>query len=328
MARPQVPYQIIREYRLSGAKDSKADSQVVAEVNFKPPSSEGYTIERYSGSGRGQQLVRSVLDHEIEVSSKNNKDRSAISRNNYTFTYIGEACSTGNSCYVLGLKPKRTDKDLISGQVWVDKHSFLIRQIQGDVEKTPSWWLKKVRITLVFADLEGTWVQKSMEAVAEVRLVGTHTLTSRILDYRKESQVAASPVAGTGVSKIVATKREEWNRELCFSSGKRGRDVPATAGRCRRYSFSRMNYSSARLQNRIRYAGCIYCRLDIVSSQNVRAFENQRGLRRKRSVKSALGRNILSAFLPSVRPINDFREVPASSGNPAACSSSKRASSG
>ncbi len=195
-ARSQVSYQIIREYRLSGAKDSKADSTVVAEVNFQPPSSEGYTIQRYSGSGRGQQLVRSVLDHEIEVSSKNNKDRSAISRNNYTFTYIGDAALDGQSCYVLGLKPKRTDKDLIYGQVWVDKHSFLIRQIQGDVEKTPSWWLKKVHITLAFTDLEGTWVQKSMEAVADVRLVGTHTLTSRILDYRKESQVARAPFAG------------------------------------------------------------------------------------------------------------------------------------
>ena len=193
MAVPQVPYQIIREYRLSGAKDSKADSEVVAAVNFKPPDSEGYKIERYSGSGRGQQLVRSVLDHEIEVSSKNNKDRSAISRDNYTFTYIGEATLDGQSCYVLGLKPKRADKDLVSGQVWVDKHSFLIRQIQGDVEKTPSWWLKKVHITLAFTDLEGTWVQKSMEAIADVRLVGTHTLTSRILDYRRENEVAATP---------------------------------------------------------------------------------------------------------------------------------------
>lgn len=197
MASPRVPYQIIREYRLSGAKDSKADSQVVAEVNFKPPASEGYRIEKYSGSSRGQQLVRSVLDHEVEVTSKDkDKERSAISRDNYTFNYVGEAMLDGQSCYVLGLKPKRTDKDLISGQVWVDKRSFLIRQIQGDVEKTPSWWLKKVHITLAFTDLEGTWVQKSMEAVADVRLVGTHTLTSRILDYRKASEVAETPFVG------------------------------------------------------------------------------------------------------------------------------------
>jgi hypothetical protein len=90
----------------------------------------------------------------------------------------------------LGLKPRRKEKDLISGEVWVDKHSFFVRQIEGEVAKTPSWWLTKVRVKLVFADLQGTWLQISMEAVADVRIVGPHTLTSRILDYRGADVVA------------------------------------------------------------------------------------------------------------------------------------------
>src|SRR6202035_1799184 len=43
-------YQVIREYRLFGAKDSKANSEVVAEVNFRPPASRGYRIQKSSGS--------------------------------------------------------------------------------------------------------------------------------------------------------------------------------------------------------------------------------------------------------------------------------------
>jgi hypothetical protein len=194
--RPPASYQIIREYRLFGAKDSKADSEVVAEINFRPPASKGYAIQRSSGSSRGPQLVRRILDHEVAATSKDNKASSAISSDNYAFNYIGEATLDGQSCYVLGLKPKRTENDLISGEVWIDKHSFLIRQIQGEVEKTPSWWLTKVRVKLVFADLEGVWVQTSMEATADVRIVGAHTLTSRILDYRREEEVAATPLPG------------------------------------------------------------------------------------------------------------------------------------
>jgi hypothetical protein len=194
--RPPASYQIIREYRLFGAKDSKADSEVVAEINFRPPASKGYAIQRSSGSSRGPQLVRRILDHEVAATSKDNKASSAISSDNYAFNYIGEATLDGQSCYVLGLKPKRTENDLISGQVWVDKHSFLVRQIQGEAEKTPSWWLTKVRIKLVFADLGGVWVQTSMEATADVRIVGAHTLTSRILDYRREEEVAATPLPG------------------------------------------------------------------------------------------------------------------------------------
>jgi hypothetical protein len=193
-ARPQASYQIIREYRLFGARNSKADSEVVAEVNFKPPASKGYRIQKSSGSNRGQQLVRSILDREVEAASKNSKASNAISTDNYIFNYVGEATLDGHPCYVLGLKPKRREKELISGEVWVDKHSFFVRQIEGEVEKTPSWWLKNVRLKLVFADLEGIWVQTSMDAVADVRLVGAHTLTSRILDYRREDQVAAIPI--------------------------------------------------------------------------------------------------------------------------------------
>ena len=192
---PQASYQVIREYRLFGAKDSKANSEVVAEVNFRPPASKGYRIQKSSGSNRGQQVVRRILDREVEATSRNsnNKDSSAISRDNYTFNYIGEATVDGQSCYVLGLKPKRAASDLIAGQAWVDQHSFLVRLVDGEVEKTPSWWLKKVHVKLVFADLDGIWVQTGMEANADVRIVGAHTLTSRILDYRRADEVAATP---------------------------------------------------------------------------------------------------------------------------------------
>jgi outer membrane lipoprotein-sorting protein len=200
-ARPQSSYLVVREYRLFGAKDSKADSEVVAEVSFRPPASKGYRIQRSSGSNRGQQLVRNILDHEVEAASKNSKASIAISSDNYIFNYIGEATLDGEPCYVLGLKPKRKEKDLVAGQAWIDKQSFFVRQIEGDVEKTPSWWLKKVHVKLVFGDLEGIWVQTSMEAKADVRIVGAHTLTSRILDYRREDQVAATPVPSSTARK-------------------------------------------------------------------------------------------------------------------------------
>ena len=187
---PHTSYQVIREYRLFGAKDSKADSEVVAEINFRPPAFRDYTIQRSSGSSRGPQLVRRILDHEVKATSQDNRAGSAISSDNYIFSYLGEATLDGKPCYVLALKPKRSADNLISGQAWVDKSSFLIRQIQGEVEKTPSWWLKAVRVKLVFADLDGIWVQKSMEATADVRMVGSHTLTSRLLDYRREHEVA------------------------------------------------------------------------------------------------------------------------------------------
>jgi hypothetical protein len=185
----EFSYQAIREYRLSGANTSKADSDVVAEVNFRLPANTGYRIQKASGSHRGLQIVQSVLDHEVAATSSGNQAR-ALTRKNYDFTYIGETVLDGQPCYRLGLRPKRKEKELISGEAWIDKHSFFVRQVEGEVAKIPSWWLKSVRVKLVFAEIEGTWLQTSMEAVADVRIVGPHTLSSRILDFHGEAEVA------------------------------------------------------------------------------------------------------------------------------------------
>jgi len=192
LLRPRISYRVIRDYHLFAANDSKDNSDVVAEVEFRPPASKDYRIQTSSGSNRGQQVIRRVLDHEVEAASHGNQSRAALSRDNYDFTYIGEATLDSHSCYRLGLKPKRNDTNLILGEIWVDKHSFFVRQIEGEIAKTPSWWLKKVHMKLVFAEFEGAWLQTRMEAVADVRIVGLHTLTSRILDYRGADEVAST----------------------------------------------------------------------------------------------------------------------------------------
>ena len=87
----------------------------------------------------------------------------------------------------------------------MDKHSLLVRHIEGEVAKTPSWWLKTVRVKLAFAYLEGTWLQTNMEAVADVRFVGPHTLTSRVLDYRG-AEVVASRLPIRSVSHVAERK--------------------------------------------------------------------------------------------------------------------------
>jgi hypothetical protein len=189
-ARVPVPYQVIREYSLFGMKSSSANAEVLAQVNFTPPTSKDYSIQNWSGTTRGKQIVQRVLDHETKA-SKGNNARTAITMDNYDFALIGDGVSEGRPCYVIGLKPKRKEQDLISGSAWVDKSSFSILQIEGEAAKAPSWWLKSVRIKMSFVDFSGAWLQTSMEAVADVRLLGFYTLKSRLLDYRGSDMSAS-----------------------------------------------------------------------------------------------------------------------------------------
>ena len=213
---PGASYQVIREYQLFGADDAKVKSDVVAEIDFRPPASKDYRIQKASGNNRGEEVVRRLLEHEVEAASGSKKFRTALNRDNYDFSYKGEAILDGQPCYVLELKPRRKETELVSGEAWIDEHAFLVRQIEGEVAKTPSWWLKKVHVKLTFADVSGTWLQTHMEAVADVRVVGSHTLTSRLLDYR------GAPVLASGSSghKSEAGKRRAIQevRSLSLSS--------------------------------------------------------------------------------------------------------------
>ena len=105
-------------------------------------------------------------------------DSNSVTRENYVFSEVAEGVLDGSSYYLLKLTPKSPKQpELISGQVWVDKKSFLIRRIEGGV-KSPSWWVKKIRVRFDFDSAQGMWVLNNMEAVADVRYLGARKLTS------------------------------------------------------------------------------------------------------------------------------------------------------
>src|SRR5208282_939280 len=54
--------------------------------------------------------------------------------------------------YLLRMIPKRKEKNLLSGLVWVDTKTFRIQRIEGTPTKKPSWWLKNLDITLQYTD--------------------------------------------------------------------------------------------------------------------------------------------------------------------------------
>jgi outer membrane lipoprotein-sorting protein len=192
---PSNPYEMIREYHLSRTKRSNGDSRdsdVVVAVEFRPPRSKDYWIQKSTGDSRGVKVVRRILDHEMEDTAKGTQFGTAsLSPENYDFSYVGEEAIDGQPCYRLALKPRRKETYLVAGDAWLDKRSFLVRRIEGELAKSPSWWLKNVKVTLSFAELEGAWLQTGMQALADVRVLGPYTLSSTMLDFRGFDVVAS-----------------------------------------------------------------------------------------------------------------------------------------
>jgi hypothetical protein len=216
-ANPQTSYQVIRQYQLLGGSSSRVSSTVVAEVDYSPPDRETYVIQEHSGSGRGEEVVRRILDHETALIAGGPASRSGalLTRDNYAFVDLGEGMLQGRTFYLVGLAPKRKEKELIVGRAWVDKNTFLVRRVEGELAKSPSWLLKKVSVRLDFSEVSGVWLQSAMEATADARFVGSQTLQAQTLDCRK-ADVVANRVAPTNAR----TTHRGVPAELLFPSRK------------------------------------------------------------------------------------------------------------
>ena len=195
-------YIVTRDYKLFGKDESKAKSEVIADVAFVPPNSKKYTIQETNGSGLGQILVRRMLANEAEVA----KDyvSTDLSADNYDFRYIREADVSGQRCYVLELLPRRKEKHLLHGDIWVDANTYLLHRFEGELAKTPSWWVRDVSVTFVYGDVGGMWLQTAMEAAADVRILGRSTMVSRDLKYKITELVAAASSVQTNFLELVS----------------------------------------------------------------------------------------------------------------------------
>jgi hypothetical protein len=130
----------------------------------------------------GESIVRRMLEGQMAFAKDSGS--TDISRGNYDFRFIREEDVNGHHCYVLELLPRRKAKNLLRGNIWVDANTYLIHRVEGEPEKSSSWWLRDVRIVLLFGYVGEMWMQTSSESTANVRIVGQYKMISQDVSYK------------------------------------------------------------------------------------------------------------------------------------------------
>jgi len=176
------PYVVTVDYKLFGKEAVVPTSQIIAELNFVPPYLKSYAIRRASGNHIGETIVRRMLEGQMAFAKDSGS--TDISQDNYDFRFIREEDVNGRHCYVLELLPLRKAKNLLRGNIWVDANTYLIHRIEGEPVKSSSWWLRDVRIVLLFGYIGEMWMQTSSESTADVRIVGQYKMISQDLSYK------------------------------------------------------------------------------------------------------------------------------------------------
>jgi len=185
------PYEVTREYKVFQEDNPMPVSVVTAHIKFTPPGTKTFQITKAEGNPRGKRIVNTILEQEIDSAKQG--PRSDISRSNYDFAFLREQDFGGVAAYVLHIIPKRKERGLILGNIWVDAKTYHIRQVVGVPLKNPSIWIENLHITVQFAEVNSMWLPVSVDAIATIHFLGTYTLSGLDLPASIASASPSSP---------------------------------------------------------------------------------------------------------------------------------------
>jgi len=161
------------------------DAEIVVNVKYFAPGTKEFTIQSETGSKLIiDRVFKKLLQSEQEALEAENLQRTALNEENYFFTLLEYTITASGSVYVLTVEPKRKDKFLYVGQIWVDGEDFAVMKIEAEPAKNPSFWTKNTKIEHQYVKVNDFWLPALNHSLTSVRLGGRADLTIEYLDYR------------------------------------------------------------------------------------------------------------------------------------------------
>jgi len=164
---------------------SGRDAEMAIDVKYQSPSTKEFTIRSTTGSAIiVDKVFNKLLQAEKEALDTEAERRAALNNDNYKFTQLGYQETPSGLMYVLAVEPRRKDKFLYQGRIWVDARDFAVTRLEAKPAKNPSFWTKNSVIEEVYTKVGGFWLPMRLHSVSAVRLGGTADLTIQYDDYQ------------------------------------------------------------------------------------------------------------------------------------------------
>jgi hypothetical protein len=176
-------YSVIRKYEVRDTKGTLA-AQAIVQVDYEAPNIKTFQKTSENGPWVVRQLVFDrLISAENETASGREHHDSAISTVNYRFALLGEEDIGPYHCLVVEATPKREDKYLFEGTIWIDAQDFAVVRIAGHPAKEPSFWIHRADFVRQYQKIEGFWLPYRDETSVDVRMYGKRVFTIDHQDY-------------------------------------------------------------------------------------------------------------------------------------------------
>jgi len=176
-------YSALRTYQVVDLK-GKVHAEEIGRMEFHAPDKKTFVITSEKGSGLIRHLaLNPLISSEIEAASGKEHHDSAIAPDNYTLTLIGEQQVGPYHCFVMQAAPKRKDKYLFEGKLWIDGKDYAVVRIEGHPARKLSFWIERADFVRQYQKIGGFWLPQRDETFVQVRLYGKKALTIDHQDY-------------------------------------------------------------------------------------------------------------------------------------------------
>jgi hypothetical protein len=181
-----------REYVLENQRLHKR-ARLLVQVACDQTGTKHFDVTSEDGwKSANKHVLRPMLATESDSSHPDTRPRSRITADNYAFRMIDAEPLDGRTAYVIEAIPKREDKSLFRGRIWVDIEDYALARVEGEPAKAPSFWTRKVQFVQQYYKAGAYWFPRETTSVTDARIFGTTDVSIRYFDYKPATEPPAS----------------------------------------------------------------------------------------------------------------------------------------
>ena len=176
-------YAGMRRYVLENHKFHKRAEMLVQVQGDRDGTKHFDVVSEDGWGGARKHVLQKMLESEAETSRPEIRASAKLIAENYDFEVVGTEQLASRAAYVLEITPKRNEKNLFRGRIWVDAEDYALARAEGQPAKKPSFWTKSIHFVQVYQKCGSIWFPVSTQSVTEAHLFGTTDVSIEYFDY-------------------------------------------------------------------------------------------------------------------------------------------------
>jgi hypothetical protein len=169
-------YSAVRTYAVTDLQ-GKVHAKETVRMDYVAPDKKTFVTIAEEGSGLVRHLVlERLMESEVSAAAGQDHRDSSITPANYTFHVVGQEDLGVHHCFVVDATPKRKDKYLFEGKIWIDSSEFAVVKIAGHPGKSLSFWITRADFVREYEKIGNFWLPARDETVVDVKFYGKKIL--------------------------------------------------------------------------------------------------------------------------------------------------------